>query len=84
MSYGERWFALAAKIKSLQQAGELYARFMGYQTEDSYGAGRYLREQCGAIVVSLEEFRRDFANALLSLKKADGDFAAWRRSSFLE
>ena len=39
MSYGERWFALAAKIKSLQQAGELYARFMGYQTEDSYGAG---------------------------------------------
>ncbi len=64
MSYAEHWLALATRIKSLQSAGDLYARFQGYHNEDSFGAGRYLREQCGFAVQSLEEFRRDFASSL--------------------
>lgn len=64
MSYIEHWAALSAQIKSLQTAGELYARFQGYQTEDSYGAGKYLREQCGAVVQSIDSFRKAFADSL--------------------
>jgi hypothetical protein len=64
MSYAEHWVALAAQIKSLQKAGELYSRFQGYHQEDSYGAGQYLLEQCGASVQSLELFRRHFAGTL--------------------
>jgi hypothetical protein len=64
MSYAEHWEALADQIKSLQRAGELYSRFQSYQKEDSYGAGQYLREQCGAIVQSIEQFRKDFDGSL--------------------
>jgi len=34
--------------------------------EDTYVAGTFLREQCGALVQSLEHFRHDFASALPS------------------
>jgi hypothetical protein len=64
LSYSEYWAALATQIKSLQQAGELYGLFKSYQSEDSYGAGEFLREQCGRLVQSLEEFRRDFDASL--------------------
>jgi hypothetical protein len=64
MSFVEHWFALSARIKGLQDAGELYARFMGYHQEDSYGAGKNLGEQCGSVVVALEEFRGAFAQTL--------------------
>jgi hypothetical protein len=64
MSYAEHWFALSALIKSLQTAGELYARFQGYHQEDSFSAGSYLRERCGSAVQSLQEFRRQFASSL--------------------
>src|SRR5260370_42328588 len=64
MSYAEHWAALSDQIKSLLAAGELYASFQGYHAEDSYGAGEFLREQCSAVISSLEQFRRDFANAL--------------------
>jgi hypothetical protein len=66
MSYAEHWAALAAEIKSLQRAGELYGLFQSYHNEDSYGAGKFLREQCGALVQSLEQFRHDFAGSLPS------------------
>lgn len=64
MSYAEHWAALATQIQGLRNAGELYARFQGYHQEDSYGAGAYLREQCGVVVQSLEAFRRDFGGSL--------------------
>jgi hypothetical protein len=64
MSQSDSWFALSGFIKGLQRAGELYARFMGYHNEDSYGAGKYLREQCAIAVGGLEQFRRDFAESL--------------------
>ncbi len=64
MSYAEHWAALATQIRGLQRAGELYALFQSYHNEDSYGAGQYLREQCGTIVQSLEEFRRVFGGSL--------------------
>jgi hypothetical protein len=64
MSYAEHWAVLATQIRSLQRAGELYALFQSYHNEDSYGAGQYLREQSGALVQSLEEFRRDFRGLL--------------------
>jgi hypothetical protein len=64
MSYADYWLALAAFIQGLQRAGELYARFQEVQREDSYGAGPFLHEQCGAAVRSLAAFRDDFASAL--------------------
>ena len=64
MSVADSWFALSGFIKGLQEAGELYSRFMGYHQEDSYGAGRYLREQCAIAVGALETFRNDFAKSL--------------------
>ena len=64
MAFSETWFALVARMKSLQSAGELYARFQSYQHEDSYGAGGYLREQCGSVINALEEFRRDYEHSL--------------------
>jgi len=64
MSLTDSWFALSGFIKGLQEAGELYARFMGYHNEDSYGAGKYLREQCEIAVSALEQFRGNFAKSL--------------------
>jgi hypothetical protein len=64
MSYAEHWDAIVARVKSLQQAGELYARFQSYHQEDSYGAGRYLVQQCSLAVDTLAEFRRTFAVTL--------------------
>lgn len=64
MSLTDSWFAVSGFIKGLQEAGELYARFMGYHNEDNYGAGKYLREQCEIAVQSLENFRRDFDGSL--------------------
>jgi hypothetical protein len=64
LSYAEHWAALATQIKSLQQAGELFGLFQSYHSEDSYGAGDFLREQCAVLVQSLEEFRRDFDASL--------------------
>ncbi|MFG1202908.1 hypothetical protein V5F29_11005 [Xanthobacter aminoxidans] len=64
MSWVESWIALSGLIKGLQEAGELYSRFMGYHNEDSYGAGKYLREQCETAVVELERFRQEFTKSL--------------------
>src|SRR5262249_17806597 len=74
MSYPERWVALATKIKGLQQAGELYSRFQSYQMEDSYGAGKFLREQCAVAVQALETFRSDFDATLPSEAKTRIDY----------
>jgi hypothetical protein len=64
MSYAEQWIALAARIRSLQTAGELFARFQSYQQEDTYGAGNYLSEQSGSVVNSLQLYRQQFAGSL--------------------
>lgn len=60
----DSWFALSGFIKGLQEAGELYSRFMCYQKEDSYGAGKYLRDQCSIAVNALDEFRQNFSRSL--------------------
>lgn len=60
MSYTEHWAALAARIGGLRSAGALSASF----GPDNYGAGRFLLEQCGFAVQTLEEFRRDYAASL--------------------
>jgi hypothetical protein len=57
---------LATQIKSLQRAGEVYGVFQSYHQEDTYSAGTFLREQCGALIQSLEQFRHDFADSLPS------------------
>jgi hypothetical protein len=64
MSYVARWFALAARIKGLQGAGELYARFQSYHQEDTYGSGRLLRAECGLFVAALADFRQEFRDVL--------------------
>jgi hypothetical protein len=69
MPHAAHWFALATQIKGLQRAGELYAGFQEVQKEDSYGAGKYLRERCGSVVSGIATFRRDFENSLPSEAK---------------
>ncbi|WP_152024934.1 hypothetical protein [Candidatus Filomicrobium marinum] len=64
MPQTDAWIAVSSLIKGLQEAGELYSRFMSYHNEDSYGAGNYLREQCEIAVIALETFRRDFDRSL--------------------
>jgi hypothetical protein len=64
MSFTEHWLAIVARMKSLQSAGELYARFQSYHQEDSFGAGSYLRKQCALAIDSLTEFRQAFAGTL--------------------
>jgi|ERR1700722_12342463 hypothetical protein len=64
MSYEENWRAWTAQIRGLQRAGELYAHFQAYRSEDSYSVGRFLGTQCGRAVEALETFRRTFARSL--------------------
>ncbi|MCK1283624.1 hypothetical protein IVB41_06690 [Bradyrhizobium sp. 44] len=66
MSYAEQWAALATQIKGLVRAGELYGLFQSHRDADSYGAEKFLREQCVTLAQSLEQFRRDFVHALPS------------------
>lgn len=42
----------------------MYAVFQSYHQEDSYGAGKYLRGQCGDIVDTLSTFRSMFTTSL--------------------
>lgn len=60
----ESWIAISGLINGLRQAGELYVRFMSNKSDDSYGAGSYLRNQCEVAVKALREFRREFEHAL--------------------
>ena len=64
MSLTNAWIAVSGLIKGLREAGELYSRFMGYHVEDTYGAGRYLREQCEIAINALTTFRQDFDRSL--------------------
>jgi hypothetical protein len=66
LSYAEHWAALATQIKDLLRVGELYGLFQGHRDADSYGAEKFLREQCVALVQSLEQFRRDLVDSLPS------------------
>lgn len=64
MSYAEQWTALATQIKGLVRAGELYGLFQSYRDSDTYGAGKFLREQCVALIQVIEKFRHDFLQVL--------------------
>jgi hypothetical protein len=66
MSYATHWRNVAALIKGLQRAGEIYSQFQTTQREDSHGAGSYLHQQCAAAVRTLRAFRDDFAGSLPS------------------
>lgn len=44
----------------------MYGLFQSYHMEDTYSAGTFLREQCGSLVQSLEQFRYEFAGSLPS------------------
>ena len=58
MTYLEHWMALAARIRGLTDAGQLYAQFQTSSTSDSYGAGKLLGEQCGSVLAAMEEFAK--------------------------
>ena len=66
MSYFEQWRALAARIRALTNAGHLYAEFQQSNTADTYGAGKYLGEQCNGILASILEFTKSSENTLPS------------------
>jgi hypothetical protein len=57
MSYQDEWRAIAARVRGLASAGELYATFQTSTSSDSYGMGKTLGSHCQSILKSLEEFR---------------------------
>lgn len=58
MSYLEEWKSLSASIKGMANAGHLYAAFQAVNTEDTWGAGKFLRRQSAAVVKSIETFSK--------------------------
>jgi hypothetical protein len=64
MSYLEHWRSLAARIRSVTAAGQLYAQFQMSQQTDSYGSIRSLGEQCQHILAAIENFAQSYAETL--------------------
>jgi len=62
--YAEQWAALAARIRSLREAGELYANFQSSNSSDEFGGGNFLRAQCADVVSELERFQQEFGPSL--------------------
>jgi hypothetical protein len=70
VTYLEHWRALAARIRGLTDAGQLYAQFQTSSTSDSYGAGKLLGEQCGSVLGAVEEFAKTHERTLPPEAKA--------------
>jgi len=60
MSYAEQWNALAARIRSLRSAAELYAQFLVSNKNDSFGAGKDLGAHCRSVLGALKSFNQSF------------------------
>jgi len=58
VSYLEHWRALSARIRGLANAGQLYAQLQASNPTDSYGAGKFLGDQCRSILEVIIEFAR--------------------------
>jgi hypothetical protein len=66
MSYSEHWRALAARIRSLTAAAQVYAQFMAVNTSDSYGIGKNLAQHCKSVLSAIDDFVQSFRTTLPS------------------
>jgi hypothetical protein len=64
MSYLEHWRSLAARIRSLTNAGLLYAQFQTSSTTDTFGAGKHLGKQCQNVLGAIGSFAQSYAKTL--------------------
>lgn len=64
MSHIERWVSLSARIRALGEAGQLFAQFQAVRATDDYNVGRYLAEQCRAILIEMDRFRAEFETVM--------------------
>ena len=60
MTYLDQWAALASRIKGLTEAGRLHADFLAVTRNDSFGRGKYLRNQCASAFEAIRDFRDRF------------------------
>src|SRR5712671_2099381 len=64
MSFVEQWNAIAARIRSLRDAADLYAQFLISNASDGFSVGGELTNQSRGILDALIRFRQSF-NATL-------------------
>ena len=64
MTYAEQWKTVSGRIRGLMRAGELHARFLGIRSNDGYGRGKQLRQQCEGVLSVLDAFRRTYDHSL--------------------
>ena len=64
MSYVEHWRSLAARIRSVTNAGQLYAQFQISHNIDTYNSIGALGEQCQRILSAIEGFARSYTQIL--------------------
>jgi hypothetical protein len=64
MSYLEHWRALAARIRSVTDAGQLYAQFQISHSADSYNSITFLGQQCQRILAAIETFAHCYSHTL--------------------
>jgi len=64
MSYQSQWKSLAARMRGLISAGELYSRSLSVDSIDMYGTGRSLKKRAANLLVALAGFRDQFQTLL--------------------
>jgi len=65
MSVNDQWFTISARIKSLREAGALYAALQAHHP-DQHGASQYLCLQSRSLINEIKEFRQTFSSSLPS------------------
>jgi hypothetical protein len=58
--YIEQWNALAARIRSLREAANLYAQFLISRKDDNFGVGSVIGEESRSVFEELKTFRQSF------------------------
>lgn len=76
MVYTEQWKVLSSRIHGLMQAGQLHAIFLSSSSDDSFGRGNVLLEQCNNVLCEIENFKNQHQRvlppiALASIERLD-------------
>jgi hypothetical protein len=66
LSYVDQWQTLAARIRSVTTAGQLYAQFQVSHSQDTYGTINFLGDQCKGILEEIKRFGQLYSNTLPS------------------
>jgi hypothetical protein len=60
VSYIEQWNAIAARIRSLRSAANVYAQYVMAKEQDNHGTSRHLRDQYVSMLDVLRQFHQSF------------------------